>query len=37
VRGSVTSLVLLPQVARAVSLPVIGSGGFASGASLVIF
>lgn len=35
VRGGVTSLVLLPQVARAVSVPVIGSGGFASGAGLV--
>lgn len=29
-----TSLVLLPQVARAVSVPVIGSGGFSSGAGL---
>ncbi len=35
VRGSVTSLVLLPQVVSAVNVPVIGSGGFASGASLV--
>jgi nitronate monooxygenase len=35
VRGSVTSLVLLPQVVRAVSVPVVASGGFASGASLV--
>lgn len=35
VRGTLSSLVLLPQVVRAVSIPVIGSGGFASGASLV--
>ena len=35
VHGHVTSLVLLPQVARALRVPVIGSGGFASGASLV--
>ena len=35
VRGSVTSLVLLPQVAAAVRVPVLGSGGFGSGASLV--
>ena len=35
VRGTVSSLVLLPQVARAVQVPVIGSGGFGSGASLV--
>lgn len=35
VRGVVSSLVLLPQVARAVSVPVVASGGFASGASLV--
>jgi len=34
VRGSVTSLVLLPQVARAVRVPVAGSGGFGSGAAL---
>jgi nitronate monooxygenase len=34
VHGRVTSLVLLPQVARAVRVPVIGSGGFASGAGL---
>ncbi|QDT11108.1 NAD(P)H-dependent flavin oxidoreductase [Planctomycetes bacterium K23_9] len=32
---TVTSLVLLPQVVDAVSIPVIGSGGFASGRSLV--
>jgi len=35
VHGHVTSLVLLPEVVQAVSVPVIGSGGFASGASLV--
>src|SRR5512135_1477884 len=35
VRGAVSSLVLLPQVVRAVSIPVIASGGFASGESLV--
>ncbi|QIE55088.1 nitronate monooxygenase [Pikeienuella piscinae] len=35
VKGGVSSLVLLPQVARALAIPVIGSGGFASGASLV--
>lgn len=35
VRGTVTSLVLLPQVVAAVDVPVIGAGGFASGASLV--
>ncbi len=35
VKGGVTSLVLLPMVAKAVTIPVIGSGGFASGASLV--
>ncbi|WP_146600723.1 NAD(P)H-dependent flavin oxidoreductase [Novipirellula aureliae] len=35
IHDSVTSLVLLPQVARAVSIPVVGSGGFASGVSLV--
>jgi nitronate monooxygenase len=35
VRGAVSSLVLLPQVVRAVSLPVIACGGFASGESLV--
>lgn len=34
VRGSVTSLVLLPLIARAVEIPVVASGGFASGASL---
>jgi nitronate monooxygenase len=35
VRGSVSSLVLLPQVVRGVSVPVIASGGFASGESLI--
>lgn len=35
VHGQVTSLVLLPQVVQAVGIPVIGSGGFASGAGLV--
>ncbi len=34
VRGTVSSLVLLPQVARTVSVPVVASGGFASGRSL---
>ncbi len=35
VHGSVSSLVLLPQIARALSIPVLGSGGFASGAGLL--
>lgn len=35
VRGSISSLVLLPLVANAIDIPVLGSGGFASGASLV--
>lgn len=35
VHGSVSTLVLLPQVAQSVSIPVVGSGGFSSGASLV--
>ncbi|MGB5558264.1 MAG: nitronate monooxygenase [Paracoccaceae bacterium] len=35
VKGGVTSLVLLPVVASAVGIPVVGSGGFASGGSLV--
>ena len=35
VHGHVSSLVLLPQVVKAVNVPVIGSGGFATGASLV--
>ena len=35
VRGILSSLVLLPQVVRAVSVPVVASGGFASGESLI--
>jgi nitronate monooxygenase len=35
IHGSVSSLVLLPLITQAVSIPVVGSGGFASGASLV--
>jgi nitronate monooxygenase len=35
VRGIVSSLVLVPQVVRAVSVPVIASGGFASGENLI--
>jgi nitronate monooxygenase len=35
VHGTVTSLVLLPQMASMLSIPVIGSGGFGSGAGLV--
>jgi nitronate monooxygenase len=35
VRGTVSSLVLLPAVARAVGIPAVGSGGFTSGAGLV--
>jgi nitronate monooxygenase len=35
VRGITSSLVLLPQVVRAVSVPVVASGGFASGESLI--
>lgn len=35
VRGGITSLVLLPQVVAAVSLPVVASGGFSSGEGLV--
>ena len=35
VRGNVSSLVLLPLVAAAVDIPVVGSGGFATGESLV--
>jgi nitronate monooxygenase len=35
VRGTVSSLVLLPQVVRVVSVPVVASGGFASGESLI--
>ena len=35
VHVTVSSLVLLPQIVRAVSIPVVGSGGFASGESLI--
>jgi nitronate monooxygenase len=35
VHGTTTSLVFLPEVVRAVRVPVLGSGGFGSGASLV--
>ena len=35
VHGDVSSLVLLPQVVRAVDVPVLASGGFATGAGLV--
>src|SRR5262245_18387788 len=35
VHGTIGSLVLLPEVARAVSVPVLCSGGFATGAGLV--
>ena len=35
VHGDVSSLVLLPQIAQRVDVPVIGSGGFATGAGLV--
>src|SRR5690606_19445450 len=35
VRGTTASLVLLPQVAAAVSIPVVASGGFATGEGLV--
>lgn len=35
VHGTVTSLVLLPQMTRALSVPVLGSGGFATGGGLV--
>lgn len=35
VHGTVTSLALLPQMARALRIPVVGSGGFGSGAGLV--
>jgi len=35
VHGAVSSLVLLPQVVRAVGVPVVASGGFATGHSLV--
>lgn len=35
VHGTVSSLVLLPQVVRAASIPVVASGGFPSGESLI--
>jgi nitronate monooxygenase len=35
VHGGVTSLVLLPEVVEAVSIPVVASGGFATGESLI--
>ena len=35
VHGTVSALVLVEQVVRAVTLPVIASGGFATGASLI--
>lgn len=35
VHGTTPSLVLVPQIVRAVSIPVIASGGIASGAALV--
>lgn len=35
VRGTVSSLVLIPQIVHAVSIPVVASGGFASGESLI--
>ncbi|MEQ9554878.1 MAG: nitronate monooxygenase [Rhodospirillales bacterium] len=35
VHGTTSSLVLVPQVVQAVSVPVVASGGFASGRSLV--
>jgi nitronate monooxygenase len=35
VRGTVSSLVLLPQVVQTVSVPVVASGGFATGEGLV--
>jgi nitronate monooxygenase len=35
VHGGVSTLVLLPQVVRAVDVPVLASGGFATGAGLV--
>jgi len=35
VHGTVSSLALLPQVARAVQVPVLASGGFATGGGLV--
>ena len=35
VRGTISSLVLLPQIVRAVGIPVVAAGGFASGESLI--
>lgn len=35
VHGAISSLVLLPQVVRAVTVPVVASGGFATGRSLI--
>ena len=35
VHGTVAALILVEQIARAVSLPIIASGGFATGASLI--
>ncbi len=35
VHGTVSAMILVEQVARAVSLPIIASGGFATGASLI--
>lgn len=35
VHGTTSSLVLVPQIARAVGVPVVASGGFASGRALV--
>lgn len=35
IHGGVSSLVLLPQVAQALRIPVVGSGGFFSGSSLI--
>ncbi|MEZ6131237.1 MAG: nitronate monooxygenase [Planctomycetaceae bacterium] len=35
IHGGVSSLVLLPQIVDAVSVPVIGSGGFSDGRSLI--
>lgn len=35
VHGTVSSLVLIPQIVKAVRVPVVASGGFASGQSLI--
>lgn len=35
VKGNVSSLVLVPKVVQSVNIPVIGSGGFSDGASLI--